>query len=130
MISFIEFEKKHDCYHSEHIYVLSINKKNSLVDFGFGGLGKRRYNLLDRELFVFNFKDHQFFVWDDNPPETWFKKTGKTQKIELEADDESTLIIHRNYSSWRCWYKNGEFSIYDKHECGYKPSENNSNSTE
>ncbi len=124
--SFIKFEKKHDCYHSDYIYVLAVNKQSdNLFSIEIASLGALKFVILDQDKYCFFKNEHMFYVRGDEPPETWFRKTGEKQPIELNDLEEEVYLVTADLSSWRCWYKNGEFSIYDKHECRYKPSQNN-----
>lgn len=124
--SFIEFEKKHNCYHTDYIYILAVNKQSDTFFYlEIASLGALKFVILSQDNYCFFYKGHLFFVRGDEPPEAWFRNTGVDQPIELNDFEEEVYTVIADLSSWSCWYKNGVFGIYDKHKCGFKPSQNN-----
>lgn len=121
--SFLDYEVNHNCYHKDYFYVLSISEwnPNTPVYFVIEGLGPFVLNLLVTDKYFFKRKGNTFLI-RGNPPKSWYRQTGKIEKVDLHQIQENVYVVTYDLSRWACWYRDGMFFIQEKYECGYKPT--------
>ncbi len=123
--NFIDFEKKHDCYHPNAIYVINVEmQSDNQINFTLFNSGTKKYKVYAVENYCFIENNHIFYVSFDQLPNSWYEKTGVNQAVKLDDKKERIFYINEPiFTAWYFRYENGSFFIDDKRKCKNIPSE-------